>query len=843
MSLSTVASGVGGLELPSFRLLPISSTQIQFLTVNARKQSRRRRELSFSPFPLRIHSNHRLRHGFSKPNSRIDRAQCSGEAGHSDTTEKSSVASFEDGEEARSESSSGLGDSYVALFVRMLGLDNDPLDREQAVDALWKYSLGGKKCVDAIMKFHGCLNLIVNLLKSESSSTCEAAAGLIRSIASVNLYRESVAESGALEEITALLSRPSLATVVKEQSICALWNPTVDEEIREKVADFDILRLLIGFLEDDDVNVKEAAGGVLANLALSRSNHKIMVEVGVIPKLAKLLKGDNSDNKGSKVIRKEARNVLLELAKDEYYRILVIEEGVVPIPIIGADAYKSFRPDLYSWPSLPDGIKVEQTAKAPSRFGASELLLGLNVDKNVDEVDEAKMKAIVGRTNQQFLARIGAIEFEKEIKSEGTVKSQQQQLTLLPCVDGVARLVLMLGLADELAVTRAAESVADASINEDMRVSFMEAGAVKPLVQLLANNNKESVKLPVIRALKNLSLSRTVCQRIEAEGAVPFLMNLLKQPEISLSATEQILDILAHILDPSKEMESKFFEGPVSGSKAESRKEVLDAAVISRLVQIAKTASPNLLRKAISIIEFGTVANPNMDAIISEDITTVLNVALRQKFLEEPENEAEELEKHLLELEEAGLTISAASRLLTKLIDSKSFRQTNNTKVFTELLRKILRSSLPLHYKDSVANCLVKLASPSSLPQSLNDPINVEVTLYKTIPRLVEQMSFPSSPEAKEEAVLELNKIVSEVPESTQALASHGGIEPLVKLLEERNDRCVEASLSVLYNLSMDSENHTAIIRAGAVPVLRRIVMSQRPHWNLALRLLRDLPV
>lgn len=80
-----------------------------------------------------------------------------------------------------------------------------------------------------------------------------------------------------------------LAFQVKEQSICALWNLTVDEEIREKVADFDILRLLISFLENDDVNVKEAAGGVLANLALSRSNHNIMVEVGVIPKLVRPL--------------------------------------------------------------------------------------------------------------------------------------------------------------------------------------------------------------------------------------------------------------------------------------------------------------------------------------------------------------------------------------------------------------------------------------------------------------------------------------------------------------------------------------------------------------------------
>ena len=111
-------------------------------------------------------------------------------------------------------SSPSLGDGYVALFVRMLGLDNDPLDREQAVVALWKYSLGGKQYIDAIMQFRGCLNLTVNLLKSDSSSTCEAAAGLLREIASINLYRESVAESGAIEEITGLLRHSSLTSEV-----------------------------------------------------------------------------------------------------------------------------------------------------------------------------------------------------------------------------------------------------------------------------------------------------------------------------------------------------------------------------------------------------------------------------------------------------------------------------------------------------------------------------------------------------------------------------------------------------------------------------------------------------
>lgn len=35
------------------------------------------------------------------------------------------------------------------------------------------------------------------------------------------------------------------------------------------------------------MKVNEAAGGVLANLALSDTNHKVMVEAGVIPALVR----------------------------------------------------------------------------------------------------------------------------------------------------------------------------------------------------------------------------------------------------------------------------------------------------------------------------------------------------------------------------------------------------------------------------------------------------------------------------------------------------------------------------------------------------------------------------
>ncbi|CAN4123391.1 unnamed protein product [Withania somnifera] len=457
-------------------------------------------------------------------------------------------------------SSSKTGDGYIALFVRMLGLDHEPLDREQAVIALWKYSLGGKQCVDMIMQFRGSIDLTVNLLRSESDASCEAAAGLLRTISSVNMYRELVADSGAIEEINGFLRRPSLSQNVKEQSLCTLWNLSVDEKLGRKIANSDLLPLLIKFLEDEEVRVKEAAGGVLANLALTACNHKNMIEAGVIPKLAMLLK---TEVEGSKVIKKEARNALLELAKDEYSKILIMEEGLLLVPLVGAAAYKSFRSALYSWPSLPDGTEIERNPK-PSKYGASELLLGLNIEDNNASIEEEKMKAMLGRSRQQFLARIGAIETEEENKSGGELPSNPM-CTLLPWMDGVARLVLILGLEDELAIARAADAIADVSITEYMRVSFKEAGAINSLVRLI-NHPSDTVKLAVIRAIQRLSISNDVCQRLVAENALYSLIYLLSSSEISKSLTRMILDILARMLDPSKEMKSKFYDGPVNGS-------------------------------------------------------------------------------------------------------------------------------------------------------------------------------------------------------------------------------------------------------------------------------------
>ncbi|KAJ6721280.1 ARM REPEAT SUPERFAMILY PROTEIN [Salix viminalis] len=626
-----------------------------------------------------------------------------------------------------------------------------------------------------------------------------------------------------------------------EQILCTLWNLSVDEKLSVKIASPDILPLLIKSLEDEDLRVKEAAAGVLANLTLTHSNHNIMVEAGVIPKLANFLKSAVEEE--SKVIRKEARNALVELSKNEYYRILVIEEGLVPVPLIGIAPYRSLTPSLHSWPSLPDGSKIERTSKGPSRFGASELLLGLNIDDKNANLEEAKMNAIIGRSKQQFLARSGAIEVED-------TKLHQ----------------------NELSICRAAESIARASINEHLRNSFKEAGAVKNLIQLL-DHNSDAIIFAAVGALERLSISNAVCQTIEAEGVIAPLTKMLKNLEMSEGMMEKTLNLLARILDPNRKMKSKFYGGPVNGfkkeldaargdddptgstrkvyempkSKQNTRQDVLDFDVVARLVDMLKHPSLEIQRKVASILEFVATSDSVVDKIISANIESGLLAIFQQVELNELESDVESQQTEILaiQVEEVGLAVSAASRLLTKLLDLEQFRLTINSAHFTKLLHKILKSNIPLQYKDWVAACLVKIDSlygPISILEFEN-PINMEVTLYEKIPRLIEQIRSAFSLEAQETAVVELNRIISEgMVDATRTVASEGGIFLLVKLIEGGSEKAVEAALSILYNLSMDSENHAAFIAAGAVPGLRKIIMSERSQWKRALRLLRNLP-
>uniref|UniRef100_A0A0A9D6G1 Uncharacterized protein n=1 Tax=Arundo donax TaxID=35708 RepID=A0A0A9D6G1_ARUDO len=405
-----------------------------------------------------------------------------------------------------------------------------------------------------------------------------------------------------------------------------------------------------------------------------------------------------------------------------------------------------------------------------------------------------------------------------------------------------------------------------------MRTSFKEAGAVKPLLQLL-NHSDLAVREAAAYALERLSVSSTICQKIKAEGGLELLVNSVKDPDTPVGQLEEIVYTLSRIFDRGASMvdmldsyahngskdvtnSQRSIQGDIdTGHNGDSHtsvnqdvasKMIVDFDAISRLTKVLKEGSLSLQVKICSVLEHLATSEQHVTAMTAACIGSVIEAILEIGVIHGTRSDPENLDDlPSVFTEELSQAVSATARLLTKLLDFDLFVRSINSEKFTSLLRRMLKSSFPLQSKDWLAACLVKLESRAGLSGDHGvSSIDMEITIYETIPRLVDQMMTSFSFESKRSAIIELNKIISGgVMEYTRAVAASGGIFPLVKMLEEGDEDALEASLGILYNLSKDPENHPAIIAGGAVPLLKRIALAEGPHWTSALQLLRTLPV
>lgn len=71
---------------------------------------------------------------------------------------------------------------------------------------------------------------------------------------------------------------------VREQALSVLWNLSCDERVRTKIAELELVQVLLATVDSEGEAEKEAAVGVLANLSCSPCNHTILTKAGVIPK-------------------------------------------------------------------------------------------------------------------------------------------------------------------------------------------------------------------------------------------------------------------------------------------------------------------------------------------------------------------------------------------------------------------------------------------------------------------------------------------------------------------------------------------------------------------------------
>ncbi|MCO5584465.1 hypothetical protein L7F22_038393 [Adiantum nelumboides] len=649
------------------------------------------------------------------------------------------------------------------------------------------------------------------------------------------------------------------ALQVREQAANCLWNLSLDEVVRNKIDILELMPVLRTML-DSEGSVKEAAIGILANFALNDSNHDLLVEAGVISKLADLLKSGED----SKVTRQEARKVLLELVQNAQFKQMIIEEGMVPVPLIGASAYKSFKPLLNVAPPLPEGLDVKSSS-VPSTFGAGKLLLGLGQKDDSYNLDDTTQIAFEGRARQHFLGRIGLLEKEAS-KQDAVAASGKDAVTIMTWWDGIPRLVLILGLEDMKVASLAASTISEIAINEDIRLAIQKAGSIPHLVRLLGSGDEGATEAAAA-ALERLAVSFDARKSIDAHGAVPALVEVLKADDAPGFVKEKVLMALDRLTQTGEEVKALIESGAfpallnmaksssanayakqeaegileeLSSRKLDSREKLVDVGGIPALMQAFACGPASLKEKAARVMENLAVRESHAVSIV----TAGLELPLKSLLHGIVEERVDPLETSgIVELEETWAAVAAASRLLNKLLMHKNVREIVDCKGFTLLLAQTLKSDVPYHVKDWLSASLLNLDRLIGITTNVNIPLEFEVIVHDKIPRLVNQMENIIDAVAQEEAAIQLHDFVSQGIEGyVAAISNAGGIFPLVELLENGTPKAREAALSVLYSLGTNEENHPALIRAGVVAPLQRIVRTEFSQWKLALYLLRALP-
>lgn len=208
---------------------------------------------------------------------------------------------------------------------------------------------------------------------------------------------------------------------------------------------------------------------------------------------------------GSKLTRQEARACLLQLSKDPIQKASIIEAGLVPVPLIGASAFRTFKPVMEDTFAIPeDTFSIPSTAPTTTVFGAGKLLRGLKTGPGTtaSSIDETTALVNEGKVRQQFLARLGVIEKKTDDGEKGEEDGAavwEEKVVWMPWWDGIARLVLILGLQNAEVAKKAAESLAEiCGATEDYRQAVQKAGAVPHLVKWLGSGDEGATEAVVL---------------------------------------------------------------------------------------------------------------------------------------------------------------------------------------------------------------------------------------------------------------------------------------------------------------------------------------------------------
>ncbi|KAL3686272.1 hypothetical protein R1sor_008846 [Riccia sorocarpa] len=504
---------------------------------------------------------------------------------------------------------------------------------------------------------------------------------------------------------------------------------------------------------------KESISWQLFELADSREDARIAVgsHSQAIPLLVALLRS------GTITAKENAAATLGVLCKEEDLRVRVLLGGCIP-PLLhllkagSAEAQTAAAKAIYA--VSQGGMRDHVGSKIFSTEGVvpnlwQQLQVGEKLDKSVDGLLTGALRNLCNNTEGFWPATLQAGGVEILVKSllTGSPTAQANASSLLAS--------MMSGV-------------------EYQSIKVLSAGAIQPLLDLLAPGNEVSVRAEAAGALKALSGKfKDAGRTIISAGGIANLVSATVAPskefmqgEFAQVLQENAMDALANISGGMPAVILSLAESIESGRSGAEAADTIGA-----------------LAYALMVFDEGSEASDLVNPVVIERV----------------------LEKHLVS-SKSQLVQECAVEALASLYGNsylaKGLQHAEGKRMLVGLVTMTSHEA-----REDLMRSLTSLCSgEADLWQSLRGREGVQL--------LISLLGL-STEQQQEYAAALLSILSQEVDESKWAITAAGGIPPLVQLLETGSSKAKEDSAVILGNLCSHSEDIRACVEtAEAVPAL-----------------------
>ncbi|ANB15280.1 protein anchor VAC8 [Sugiyamaella lignohabitans] len=376
----------------------------------------------------------------------------------------------------------------------------------------------------------------------------EAVSNLLRYLdnrGEVNLFSD-----GPLKALTTLVYSDNLDL----QRSAALAFAEITEKYIRPVSR-EALEPILLLLQSSDVEIQRAAGAALGNLAVNNENKRLVVEMGGLEPLIRQMMSPNvevqcnavgcmtnlathEDNK-AKIARSGALMPLTKLAKSKDIRVQRNATGA----LLNMTHSDENRQELVNAGAIPVLVSLLSSKDADVQYYCTTALSNIAVDLE----NRRKLSQTEPRLVNHLVSLMGSssprVQCQAALALRNLASDVNYQLEITRA-DGLPHLLNLLQSSHTPLILAAVACIRNISIHPLNESSIVEAGFLKPLVELLGKTDNEEIQCHTISTLRNLAASseRTKLEIVEA-GAVQKCLQLL--PNAAPSVQSEITAALA----------------------------------------------------------------------------------------------------------------------------------------------------------------------------------------------------------------------------------------------------------------------------------------------------------